>query len=93
MKPMSIESLLAVNKYEVNKEAHIHINKQRCSQCLQKPCTYVCPAGLYKYENGEMNFDYAGCLECGTCRVVCNDKTAMKWQYPRSDSGIFYRYG
>ena len=28
----------------------------------------ACPAGLYKkQDDGSVRFDYAGCLECGTC--------------------------
>ncbi len=33
--------------------------------------TKACPAGLYKkQEDGSVRFDYAGCLECGTCRIL-----------------------
>ena len=33
-----------------------------------------CPAGLYTLqENGDLAFDFAGCLECGTCRVLCGE--------------------
>jgi len=37
--------------------------------------------------------DYAGCLECGTCRVVCNDKGIVKWEYPKGTFGVNFRYG
>lgn len=97
---MSIERLSAVellskNKFNVDEEeAHIVIDKTICAQCSEKPCLYVCPAVLYKLnKNGEMSFDYAGCLECGTCRVMCKDKGIVKWVYPRGTFGVIYRQG
>lgn len=43
----------------------------------------VCPAALYKRdEDGNVSFDYAGCLECGTCRIICGDTIIKKWENP-----------
>ena len=43
---------------------------------------------------GEISFDYAGCLECGTCRVVCpRSAEALKWSYPRGGFGVQFRFG
>jgi ferredoxin like protein len=36
--------------------------------------------------------DYAGCLECGTCRIVCFKK-AIAWNHPEGGFGVEYRYG
>ncbi|MDH7479765.1 MAG: ferredoxin family protein, partial [Syntrophomonadaceae bacterium] len=44
-------------------------------------------------KDGEISFDCAGCLECGTCRVVCPRPGAIEWNYPRGGFGIVYRYG
>ena len=87
--------LLAVNKYQVDhEEAHIIINKAICSKCQDKPCLIVCPAGLFKLDSsGSLGFDYAGCLECGTCRIICINKGIEKWNYPRGTFGVIYRYG
>ncbi|NPV74148.1 MAG: ferredoxin family protein, partial [Pelotomaculum sp.] len=41
----------------------------------------------------EVNFDYAGCLECGTCRAVCPKEGAIAWGYPRGGFGVSFRYG
>jgi ferredoxin like protein len=53
--------------------------------------------GLDKFEVDEEEahivIDYAGCLECGTCRVMCKDKGIVKWEYPRGTFGVSYRYG
>lgn len=92
---LSAAELLSKNKFNVDEEeAHIVIDKTICAQCSEKPCLYVCPAVLYKLnKNGEMSFDYAGCLECGTCRVMCKDKGIVKWVYPRGTFGVIYRQG
>lgn len=97
---MSIEimnpaQLLGVNKYQVDHdEAHIIVNKEACALCQDKPCLVVCPASLFKLDQrGELSFDYAGCLECGTCRMICAQKGIEKWTYPRGTFGVVYRYG
>jgi ferredoxin like protein len=72
--------LLGRNKFNIDEtEPHIVI---------------VCPAVLYKLDkSGEMTFDYAGCLECGTCRIVCMNKGIVKWEYPRGTFGVSFRHG
>lgn len=90
----SIEKLLSFNKYAVDdEEKHIVLNKEVCARCGTKPCVYACPAGLYTVKGGEIGFDPAGCLECGTCRVVCPHDGAMDWNFPRGGFGVIYRYG
>ncbi|MEM3395263.1 MAG: 4Fe-4S binding protein, partial [Nitrososphaerota archaeon] len=55
-------------------------------------CTYLCPAKCYiPTENGIL-FSYEGCLECGTCRIVCPHE-AINWDYPLSGRGVQYRFG
>ncbi|MFZ0943943.1 MAG: ferredoxin family protein, partial [Syntrophobacteraceae bacterium] len=95
LKRLTIEQLLGVNKFVVDDEqAHIKVNKEICSACQPKPCTFACPASLFSIKDEELSFDYAGCLECGTCRVVCpNAGVAIEWQYPRGGFGVHYRYG
>ena len=87
--------LLALDRFNVDEEQpHIVLDKSICAACREKPCLYVCPAVLYKLEkNGELSFDYAGCLECGTCRVMCINKGIAEWNYPRGTFGVSYRQG
>jgi len=93
MKRQSIQERLALNKFQVDhEEPHIILKKDVCLQCSAKPCTFVCPAGLYQWTGSEMSFDHAGCLECGACRVVC-PKKALEWNYPRGTFGVMFRYG
>lgn len=95
MKPMSIQERLGIDKFLVDdNEAHIVIDLAACAQCARQECACVkaCPAGLYELEADSIKFDYAGCLECGTCRVVCR-KGAIQWTYPNGGFGVEYRYG
>ena len=92
---MGIEEKLGVNKFAVDDgNPHIIINKEICKECTTKPCLVACPAALYTLsEDGEINFDFAGCLECGTCRVICPKPGAIKWDHPQGTFGINFRYG
>ena len=93
MKRLTIEQLLAINKFVVDdEEQHIVLDREACTQCDMTPCVYGCPADLYKMKNGEISFDSAGCLECGTCRIIC-PSSALSWKYPRGGFGIIFRYG
>jgi len=94
IKNQSPEELLSFNKFIVDEEEpHIVLDKTICAKCEAKPCLVVCPAVLYTLKEKEINFDYAGCLECGTCRVMCKNKGIIKWTYPRGTFGVVFRYG
>ncbi|MDA6274708.1 ferredoxin family protein, partial [Escherichia coli] len=42
---------------------------------------------------GNLRIDYRSCLECGTCRLLCDESTLQQWRYPPSGFGITYRFG
>lgn len=92
MNPSSIEDKLAVNKFDIDKERHIQIKEDICRTCEGHPCTYACPADCFKLRENHITFSYEGCLECGSCRIVC-DKEAIEWALPRAGFGICYQYG
>ncbi|MCX5998444.1 MAG: hypothetical protein NTU41_02335 [Chloroflexi bacterium] len=52
----------------------------------------VDPAECFKLREGKVGFAYEGCLECGSCRIVC-DKSAIEWSYPRGGFGISFEFG
>lgn len=89
---MFIEEKLNYVRYCVDREAHIVVNRTLCRDCPHRACTRCCPAECYKLENGQLQFTYEGCLECGTCRFVC-DRGAVDWDYPRGGFGVCYRFG
>ncbi|MEU6538376.1 ferredoxin [Streptomyces sp. NPDC047000] len=92
---LTAAALLGRDTFDVDEEeAHIVVDPAICATCTGKPCLSVCPAQLYALgPGGEMTFDHAGCLECGTCRVVCVTGGIVRWTYPRGTYGITYRYG
>jgi len=88
-----IDKYLAVNKYSPSDETHIELVDDPDMAEFMK-LVRVCPAALYKItESGEQRFDYSGCLECGTCRIICGDTIVEKWRNPDPECGVQYRYG
>ena len=54
----------------------------------------ICPAALYKLDdNGDLKFDYIGCLECGACRIAGLEKVVTEWNYPIGSMEVEYRKG
>ena len=94
MMHMSVTEKLAVDKFELDEGSpHIRIRQDICrDRCQERFCLFACPAQLYSEQNGEILVEWAGCLECGTCHIVCPHQ-ALDWSYPRGGFGIFYRYG
>lgn len=91
---VNVDEYLAVNKYEVDEgNPHITLADDLDDAEFDK-LVKVCPAALYKRdEDGARSFDYAGCLECGTCRVLCEGTVVSKWKFPEATMGVEYRFG
>ena len=91
---VNVDEYLSLNKYEVDESnAHIELADDPSDAEFDK-LIRVCPAALYKRdEDGNKSFDYAGCLECGTCRVACGDTIIKKWENPQPTMGVEYRFG
>ncbi len=87
-----IDEKLATVVYHIDKEPHIIVKKELCAGCEKKPCL-ICPAECYQRgEEEALTFNHEGCLECGTCRLVC-PRGAVDWSYPKKGSGVSYRFG
>ena len=91
---VNVDEYLSLNKYEVDEEnAHIEMVDDPDDAEFDK-LIRVCPAALYKRdEDGVKSFDYAGCLECGTCRIACGGTIIKKWANPQPTMGVEYRFG
>jgi ferredoxin like protein len=64
------------------------------TQCKDKPCTTVCPAKVYNWEESQKKIlvAYENCIECGACRMLCPyDNIACEW--PRGGFGVQYKLG
>jgi len=92
MNPMTIEERLALNKYDVDTQAHIRLKGEACQGCETRGCLYVCPAECFKLREDRVTFDYEGCLECGSCHIACH-REAVEWAYPRGGFGVSLEYG
>ena len=89
---MKVEEKLALNKFDVDKEVHMTVCEEICSDCDMRACIYACPADCFLLRDDHVIFSYEGCLECGSCRITCS-KGAIVWVYPRGGFGICYQYG
>lgn len=89
---MNVDALLSRNLFTVDQEPHILIEQQICaSACSSQACLAVCPADLFHMnDQRRLVVAWEGCLECGTCMICC-DKGALTWNYPRSGFGVQYR--
>lgn len=83
--PVNVDVKLGVNKFNVDEEhPHIVVKADADKQVLEL-LVKACPAGLYKkQDDGSVRFDYAGCLECGTCRILGLGSALEQWEYPRA---------
>ncbi|MCL2829831.1 MAG: ferredoxin family protein [Betaproteobacteria bacterium] len=91
---VNVEEKLFQNRYRVDVgRPHIRIRESAvCEDCDFKSCTICCPAGCWRLESGKIELVTDGCLECGTCRIVCDQKN-VDWNYPRGGFGILFKFG
>ena len=95
---VNVAECLGVNKYNVDEDnAHIELASADLNSLDATEfgkLVRVCPAALYQIDpDGNRIFDYAGCLECGTCRIACGGTIVTKWELPGPFMGVQYRYG
>jgi ferredoxin like protein len=90
----TVEDKLAALAMKAHDESHIVPDQARCTTCTTRPCIPACPAELWAHnaDTGEITVEHAGCLECGTCLLVC-PLDAVEWRYPDGGFGVQYRYG
>lgn len=92
---MKIEDKLFLNRFQADKHSHLKIvDKDACLKCDNKPCTYICPAKVYVWNETENQImtAYEGCVECGSCRYAC-PPGVIDWRNPRGGFGIIYKNG
>ena len=92
---VNVEEKLFQDRYRVDVgRPHIKVfDPSTCVACDAKPCTVCCPAGCWREgDQGGIDLVVDGCLECGTCRLVC-DKDNVDWNYPRGGFGILFKFG
>ena len=94
IKFVNVDEKLGKDKFFVDEEnAHIVLCDEPDRKEFRK-LVKACPANLYKEaDDGTISFDCAGCLECGTCRVLCGDTILKKWEFPQGTFGVEFRFG
>ena len=87
-----LEERLASVIIQKDKAPHITVDSSACPECRNKQCTISCPAGNYEWNEQDRGvvFNHEGCLECGTCRHVCD---SIQWAYPLHGNGVRFRWG
>ena len=91
---MKIEEKIALCGIKHHDQSHIELDQDLCRKCRDRFCLTACPGQLYSLsdDENEIIVEYTGCLECGTCLVIC-PHGAVRWQYPEPGFGIRYRHG
>lgn len=90
---MGLKAKLGLDVFKEDKEFHIKIKSGKEKDTRLKNTILVCPAGLYsENDNGEVMISVDGCLECGTCLLVCGP-TVLEWHYPSGGAGVQFRFG
>ncbi len=88
----NLHEKLFANRYRPDTSNHLQVkNGEQCQRC-HRYCETLCPAGVYRWDGIGLVIDYDGCLECGTCRLVCPYDN-IEWNLPRGGYGVSYRFG
>jgi len=97
-KTMTVEEKLDLTKFTTDQNyEHITINPEICkSKCTTYQCVYGCPASCYQFTESEeapgpVTLDIVGCLECGTCKLVC-PHGSVDWHYPKGGFGVEFKH-
>jgi len=90
-----VEKKLYTNRYRVDAgRPHIQVKPHDKPSKALLSLTRVCPAGCYSLnDKGHVEITVDGCLECGTCRVLCGPTGEVVWTYPRGGFGVLFKFG
>ncbi|MFA5181148.1 MAG: 4Fe-4S dicluster domain-containing protein [Syntrophales bacterium] len=90
---MDLKAKLGLDVFKPGGEGHIKIRPGKEKDSRLQKMGLICPAGLYSVsEQGETSLTIDGCLECGTCRLVCGTDV-LEWAYPEGGVGVQFRFG
>ncbi|HAJ25741.1 MAG TPA: hypothetical protein DCG53_00575 [Syntrophus sp. (in: bacteria)] len=93
IEPMDLKAKLGVDVFKPGGAAHIKIRPGKEKDSRLQKMVMICPAGLYaENDRGEVGLIIDGCLECGTCRLVCGHDV-LEWAYPEGGAGLQLRFG
>ncbi|PKU24636.1 ferredoxin family protein [Telmatospirillum siberiense] len=92
---VKVEEKLFYNRYLVDAgRPHITVRPHDTPSAALLALTRICPAGCYSQaDGGQVEIASDGCMECGTCRVLCGESGDIEWNYPRGGFGVLYKFG
>ena len=92
---VNVETKLFQNRYLVDAgRPHIKVRPHTTPSPALQSMTRICPAGCYSLnDSGQVEIAPDGCLECGTCRIVCDGTDEIEWSYPRGGFGVLFKFG
>jgi len=92
---VKVEEKLYYNRYLVDTgRPHIRVKPHDVPSRALFSMTRICPANCYAVtDKGTVEVTPDGCLECGTCRIVCAATEDITWEYPRGGFGVLFKFG
>ncbi|MEI9424253.1 ferredoxin family protein [Mesorhizobium sp. Cs1299R1N1] len=90
-----VEDKLYQNRYLIDAgRPHITVRPHQSPSANLLALTRVCPARCYELNaTGQVEIAADGCMECGTCRVLCEASGEITWNYPRGGFGVLFKFG
>ncbi len=90
-----VEEKLFQNRYVVDPgQPHIKIAAHDKPSANLVAMTRLCPAGCYSLaDSGKVEVAPDGCMECGTCRILCEAQGDIEWNYPKGGYGVLFKFG
>ncbi len=94
-KRLDVDDRVGLDSFEFDEEPFITVETQLCLECDLKPCLYVCPSSVYRWDEGGLVYNTEGCIELGACSIVCHNlgNRAIRWNYPRGSKGVQFKFG
>ncbi|TIL82186.1 MAG: ferredoxin family protein [Mesorhizobium sp.] len=92
---LRVEEKLYQNRYLVDPgRPHITVKPHERPSANLLALTHICPAKCYELnDKGQVETTSDGCMECGTCRVLCEGNGEIVWNYPRGGFGVLFKFG
>ncbi|MER9371877.1 ferredoxin family protein [Mesorhizobium sp. M0491] len=90
-----VEDKLYQNRYLVDSgRPHIKVRPHERPSANLLALTHVCPAKCYELnDESQVEITADGCMECGTCRILCETSGEIEWNYPRGGFGVLFKFG
>lgn len=87
------QDLVALTPINADDRSHISVKNPKtcCRNCPEKPCTYICPSQVYRWDGDSLTIEHPRCVECGACVFAC-PRDNILFQWPRPGCGITYEY-